>query len=77
METKEEKEERKKKKHNKRIIKDKIIRNMKTIFEQEKDYYKPGREAIFGIIIILNVKVMLIKIETYNLMNIVMKLKLT
>ena len=50
---------------------------MKTIFEQEKDYYKPGREAIFGIIIILNVKVMLIKIETYNLMNIVMKLKLT
>ena len=39
FETKEEK----RKKHNKIIIKDKIIRNVKTIYEQEKDYYKSGR----------------------------------
>ena len=45
METEEEKEERKK---NKRLIKDKIIRDIKTLFQQqEEDYYQPKRVSSF------------------------------
>ena len=45
METEEENEERKK---NERLIKDKIIRDIKTLFQQqEEDYYKPKRVSSF------------------------------
>ena len=36
FETKEEKEETKKQEHNERLIKDKIIRDIRTLFEQEE-----------------------------------------
>ena len=58
FETQKEKEDRKKKKRNEKIIKKKIIRDIGTLFDQE--------EIIFGIIIILSMKVMVIKIETYH-----------
>ena len=65
-ETEEEKEERKKK-HNERIIKGRIIRYIRTLFEQEEDYYEPERiKVIFRTIIALNIKVMVIKTETYH-----------
>ena len=38
---------------------------MRTLFEEQKDYYKPKR-VISGIIIILNMKVTAMKIETYH-----------
>ena len=38
------KEIREKKEHNERLIKDRIIRDIRTLFEQEEeDYYKPKR----------------------------------
>ena len=40
---KQEKKIWKKKKHNERIIKDRIIRHIRTLFEQEEDYYEPKR----------------------------------
>ena len=43
FETEEEKEERQKPEHNERLIKDKIIRDIRTLFEQEEYYYKPKR----------------------------------
>ena len=43
FETEEEKEERKKPEHNERLIKDKIIRDIRTLFEQKEYYYKPKR----------------------------------
>ena len=44
----EEKEDKKQKKQNERIIKDRIIRNIRTLFEQQKeDYYKPKRVSNF------------------------------
>ena len=58
-----------KRKQNKRVNKGRIIRDIRTLFEQEEDYYEPKR-VIFGIIIILNMKAMVIKIGTYHLMNI-------
>ena len=58
FETQKEKEDRKTKKRNEKIIKKKIIRDIGTLFDQE--------EIIFGIIIILSMKVMVIKIETYH-----------
>ena len=58
FETEKEKEDRKKKKRNEKIINKKIIRDIRTLFDQE--------EVIFGIIIILSMKVMVIKIETYH-----------
>ena len=42
----EEKKEHRKKNHNKRIIKDKIIRDTRTLFEQE-DYYECTRVSNF------------------------------
>ena len=32
-----------KKKHNQRIIKDRIIKDIMTLFKQEEDYYEPKR----------------------------------
>ena len=40
-ETQERKEERREKKHNEIIIKDRIMRYIRTLFEQEEDYYEP------------------------------------
>ena len=41
---KKERNQRKRKKQNERIIKEKIIRDVRILFEQaEKDYYKPKR----------------------------------
>ena len=52
MKQKKKKKERKKsekmKKHNEKIIKDKIIRGIRTLFEQkDEDYYKPKRVSSF------------------------------
>ena len=44
---KERKESEKKKKHNKRIIQDKITRDIRTPFEQEEHYYKAKRVSSF------------------------------
>ena len=46
FETEENKEHRKKN-HNKRIIKDIIIRDTRTLFEQEEDYYECTRVSNF------------------------------
>ena len=51
FETQEEQEERKesgeKKKENKRLINDKIIRDIRKHFKEEEDYYKPKRVSSF------------------------------
>ena len=48
-------------------IKDKIIRDIKSLFEQQEEhYYKPVRVLIFGIIIILKMKEVVIEIKTYH-----------
>ena len=39
--------EKEKKKKNERVIKDQIIRDIRTHFEQEEDYYKPKRVNSF------------------------------
>ena len=49
--------------------------DIRTLFEQKGEYYKPKRVSNFWNnnyieYVILNMKVMLIKIETYNYMNI-------
>ena len=55
---------------------DSIIRDIRISLEQEKkEYcYDPKRVSNFGIIIISSMKVMVIKVETYHLMNILIKL---
>ena len=40
---KEIREIKKKKEHNERLIKGRIIRDIRTFFEQEEDHYKPKR----------------------------------
>ena len=47
-------------------IKDKVIRDIETLFEEEDDYYKPIKEGIFGTAIISNTKVMVTKIKIYQ-----------
>ena len=51
MKQKEKKKERKKlekkKELNERLIKDRIITDIRTLFEQEEDYYKPKRVSNF------------------------------
>ena len=44
------KRRKKEKKHNERINKNRIIRDIRTLFEQEeeKDYYEPKRVSNFG-----------------------------
>ena len=44
---KETKKETTENKNNNRLIKDRIIRDIRTLFEQEEDYYKPKRVNIF------------------------------
>ena len=66
-ETKQRKESETKKNQNEMIIKDKIMRDVWTLFEQdEEDYYKPKRLVVFGTKITLNTKGMVIKIATYH-----------
>ena len=48
---------RRKKQHNERLIKDKIIRDIRALFEQEEDYYKPKRVSSFWITATLNMKI--------------------
>ena len=48
FETKGEKKERKKPEYNERLIKDKVISIIRTLFEQQKEYYyKPKRVSSF------------------------------
>ena len=56
-----------KKTHNERIIKGRIIRDIRTDFEQQQQevYYEPIRVSNFWIIITLNIRVMVVKPETY------------
>ena len=42
------KQKKKKKKHNERIIKDTIIKDIRTLFEEEEGYYEPKRVSNFG-----------------------------
>ena len=65
------------KEQNERLIKDRLIRDFRTLFEQDEGYYKPERVSNFWSSNYINVKVMVIKIETYHLMNISIKLNLT
>ena len=48
------------KKENK-SIKDKIVRDIMTLFEKEEDYYKPIKVDIFIATVILNMKVIVKK----------------
>ena len=43
-----------------------ILRDIRTLFEQEDDYYKPIRVGSFGTTIISNMKVMVLEIKTYQ-----------
>ena len=47
MKQKKKKKKSKKQEHNERSIKDKIIRDIMTLFEWEEDYYKPKRVSSF------------------------------
>ena len=47
-------------------MKDRIIRDIKTLFEQDHDYYKPIREGNFWDLILLDMKVTVIEIKTYQ-----------
>ena len=64
FETKGEYEKRTKKKHNERIIRERIIRDVRT--QQEEDYYEPKRPSNFWNNSFTNMKVMVIKAETYH-----------
>ena len=55
----------KREKKEKKEIKDRIIRDIRTLFEEEEDYYKAKRVNNSGIMIILNMKVIVIVIKTY------------
>ena len=72
---KKRKEFEKKKEHIERLIKDGIIIDIRTLFEQE-EHYIMSVKIIFGILITSNIKIMLTKIETCHLMNTLAKLKL-
>ena len=49
------------------LVKDRIIRNIGTLFERENDnYYKLKRLSNLAKTIILNMKVMVIEIKTYH-----------
>ena len=67
-----------KKKQNERIIKDRIIRDIRTLFEQqEEDYYEPKRVSNFWNNNYIESESNGDKKETYQLMSILTKLKLT
>ena len=56
-------------------IKDKIVRDIRNLLEhEEEDYYKPVRVINFWRTVIINMKVMVIKIKHYQLKNILIKL---
>ena len=62
-------------KKNNGTIKDKVIRDIRNLFEHEKeDYYKPARVHDFGETNIFNMKVTVIKTKHYKLKNILIKL---
>ena len=42
------KQKHKKKKHTERIIKDTIIKDIRTLFEEEEGYHEPKRVSNFG-----------------------------
>ena len=67
-----------KKKHNEKIIKDNILRDIRLILnkKRKKIIMSLKESIIFGIIIISIMKVMVIKIETNYLMNILTILNL-
>ena len=65
-----------KKKKNGRLTKDEIIRDIRTFFEQEEDYYKPKWVSSFWYNNYMKTKVMVIKTATYHSMNILIKLNL-
>ena len=81
FETEEEKKKEKsqrKKEINNRLIKDKLIKDiMMFLNNQKKIIISLKEKVIFGTIILLNMKVMVIKIETYHQTNILTKLNLT
>ena len=56
-----------------KAIKDTIIRDIRDLFEYEGDYYKPVT-VIFGVTIILNMKVKGREIKHFQLKNILTKL---
>ena len=66
------KKEKKKKKKGK-AIKDIIIKDVRTLLESDKDYYKQVA-AIRLVTITLNAKVIVIKIKLYQLRNTLKKL---
>ena len=77
FETEEEKKKEKsqrKKEINNRLIKDKLIKDiMMFLNNQKKIIISLKEKVIFGTIILLNMKVMVIKIETYHQTNILTK----
>ena len=64
------------KKENK-SIKDKIVRDIMTLFEKEEDYYKPIKVDIFIATVILNMKVIVKKKRFYRSKNTSIKLNHT
>ena len=46
--------------------KNRIIRDIRNLFEHEEDHYKPVRVSKFGVIIIFNMKVTVIKNKTLS-----------
>ena len=55
-------------------MKDRVIINIRKIFEHEEDYYKPIREGKFRSKVLLKMKVAVIDIKHYHLKNILIKL---
>ena len=56
-------------------IKERVIRNIKNLFEYEDDYYKIVRLGNFWSNNIFNMKVMVIEVKHYQLKNILIKLE--
>ena len=54
-----------------KAIKEKVTEDIKTLFEQQEEHYKPSELVTFGITIIT---LMLIEIKTYQSNNILIKL---
>ena len=64
LKQKKKKKRKKKPEHNERLIKDKIIRDIRSLCEQEEEY-KPKKVSNFWIII-LNMKVTVIKTASFH-----------
>ena len=56
-------------------IKERVIRNIKNLFEYEDDYYKIVGLGNFWSNNIFNMKVMVIEVKHYQLKNILIKLE--